>query len=975
MYLNRFLSLFLISSINCFNINLDEYISVLPPKIDRAVNPNFGYSISFHKKQLYVGSPNAFNNNGVVYNCAYTKFPAAQQHQGEFRCNSIRGLAARESQLLGATVRVNRKGTLMICAPGFTTKTSHHDKYITGALYNPGRCFYKKSDDGIRKMKTSSSKKRKRNLSHPKKPKSKRKSKLLLKRTKRQTIFSKNKFTILYSCPNYDQDSAFMGGGRSQCTSGIDGQVLPDDNILVSSPGADYWQGTVDFIQVPHYFDSNDNKADLYQGPTYSLASKKNLFDDIGYKMKSKLEQKYEADIRSRNATLGNSGKKHLSEEDIRQLVDDQVHGFLLANTWDNNLAGYTTQVFENKEKDNDQSYLIAIGAPKRFQFNLLGAVSFRKLYYDQISQKWRWVHDVFQVNGTQSGEGFGSSMITADIDKDGAEDILIGSPYFTKIRSPEENNYQGNQDCSECGRISYFRRINKDELGSKQQGAIKFELIKTLEGKQTFGRFGYSIVKLGNIDSFPGDEFAVSAPGSGNTAGAVFILSWNNLKKELVITQEISAKNMPNIQPENSQTNTKKFLSHFGQSLSPTQADLDENEYPDIAIGAQEKVLVYNTRPVVIDYVRAELITTDETNPQNLDTINLKHFQGINRSKSCQPTMNLFKNSNSGRATFADLEKEFGQCYKLKVCLSYKGRFLSSNLDLKVLVELDAEKPTYVAKRLKTPNFQTDLSLNFTNLKWDSEKCLETPINLLMDRGLLTDKMSPIIIKLKTEIIKPEPVYHVRKENYEKTPALARQKSYPILAPDYMEPRKKDLSIEISRNCGDDKKCHSNFNLLQAPISNDPLNQVIAGQKNQILKFSYKFKNILDAAYDFYVTFKHPSSFQFSQAVGKVWNPEISDSGKNGKTEFGELSVKKSSKKDSYSCESVDNENLKCFIANPVFSGDIFTIELSFNVVEFDDVESYEVVLGFLSTSVLGFGLIEWNNFRFYFCVMTLNF
>ena len=50
-------------------------------------------------------------------------------------------------------------------------------------------------------------------------------------------------------------------------------------------------------------------------------------------------------------------------------------------------------------------------------------------------------------------------------------------------------------------------------------------------------------------------------------------------------------------------------------------------------------------------------------------------------------------------------------------------------------------------------------------------------------------------------------------------------------------------------------------------------------------------------------------------------------------------------------------------------------TIELSFNVVEFDDVESYEVVLGFLSTSVLGFGLIEWNNFRFYFCVMTLNF
>lgn len=183
-----------------------------------------------------------------------------------------------------------------------------------------------------------------------------------------------------------------MGGGRSQCTSGISSNILNDDNVLITAPGADYWQGTVDFLSIPPKLDTLNSKPKLFQGPIYNQDTKPDLFN-LNYTVPKTLRQKYKEEIIQNlrlqkiqqekinsKASYISVDNKEISDEDIENAVSGQVQGFLLANTWDNNLAGYSSTVFKNRLQDKDDSLWVALGSPKRFQFDLKGAVSFRKV-------------------------------------------------------------------------------------------------------------------------------------------------------------------------------------------------------------------------------------------------------------------------------------------------------------------------------------------------------------------------------------------------------------------------------------------------------------------------------------------------------------------------------------------------------------------------------------------------------------------
>lgn len=281
-------------------------------------------------------------------------------------------------------------------------------------------------------------------------------------------------------------------------------------------------------------------------------------------------------------------------------------------------------------------------------------------------------------MNGTQTGEGFGSSIVTGDVNRDGYEDILIGSPFYNKENVQKKGIYSGKY-MQESGRISYYRRIplnrlNKDDYEFE---SVKFELVATLEGETAFSRFGYSMSNLGNLDSFPGDEYAVSAPIYDDNQGAVYILSFIN--NELKIIQKIL--------PKDSGLEKGLIGNFFGQSLSRSNVDVDKNGYSDIGIGTLTQAVVLNTKPVVLDYYTMRLLDRNENN-------GIKSIDFVGNSRCRYSKKEKIGNSRAFLLKYA-------QCYKLEVCLKYRGRHLPKKLDLEVVANLDAGKTGTAAVRL----------------------------------------------------------------------------------------------------------------------------------------------------------------------------------------------------------------------------------------------------------------------------------
>ena len=313
----------LLNIVQSFNINTGHFHLInYTATPDPTTNTNFGYSIGLYPATktnpagLIVGSPNAFSNAGQAYHCNYTVYPSEKVHEGRFKCNSIRGITSKKNQLLGASVDVNADtGSVIICAPGYSvTRKAQIGRSKNGeklkALYNPGKCYFKRPN------------------------------------------FDTYEWRDVVPCEDYAKELTSTGGGRSQCTSGISAKLISDsdengqDQMLISAPGADYWQGTVDFVT----FNSNINVTKTWPGPIYALNSKRNIFD-LPYSMPEDLYEEYRKSIFEHQSML------QYDDKHKEQAVQTQVNGFLLANTWDNNLAGYTTEVFKHKIRDADRSY------------------------------------------------------------------------------------------------------------------------------------------------------------------------------------------------------------------------------------------------------------------------------------------------------------------------------------------------------------------------------------------------------------------------------------------------------------------------------------------------------------------------------------------------------------------------------------------------------------------------------------------
>ncbi|XP_037941869.1 integrin alpha-PS3-like [Teleopsis dalmanni] len=175
-------------------------------------------------------------------------------------------------------------------------------------------------------------------------------------------------------------------------------------------------------------------------------------------------------------------------------------------------------------------------------------------------------INKTAEFSGMQYGEFFGYTVLAVDITGDGLDDILISAPLHSL------------NDLTDVGGVYVF--LNK--------GRFKFSRTFFTSPFSTEGRFGTTMSSIGDINLDGYNDVAISAPFA-NKYGAVAIYlggptGLRNKPSQIIkLNQEMYINGM------------------FGHGLS-NGADIDDNGYNDLAIGAPnaEAVFVYKSFPVV---------------------------------------------------------------------------------------------------------------------------------------------------------------------------------------------------------------------------------------------------------------------------------------------------------------------------------------------------------------------------------------
>uniref|UniRef100_A0A8C5EUI1 Integrin alpha-6-like n=1 Tax=Gouania willdenowi TaxID=441366 RepID=A0A8C5EUI1_GOUWI len=165
-----------------------------------------------------------------------------------------------------------------------------------------------------------------------------------------------------------------------------------------------------------------------------------------------------------------------------------------------------------------------------------------------------------YSLEGEGLASSFGYDLAVLDLNKDGWEDIVVGAPqYFEK-------------DGEIGGAVYVF--VNK---------AGKWNKVTPIRiaGPQD-SMFGLSVENLGDINLDGYHDFAVGAPYDDDEGGNVFIYHGSDTG----LSSEKAAQPLG--------------VKWFGYSLAGNM-DLDENSYPDVAVGSlSDAVFIFRTRPVI---------------------------------------------------------------------------------------------------------------------------------------------------------------------------------------------------------------------------------------------------------------------------------------------------------------------------------------------------------------------------------------
>ncbi|VDD75706.1 unnamed protein product [Mesocestoides corti] len=242
---------------------------------------------------------------------------------------------------------------------------------------------------------------------------------------------------------------------------------------------------------------------------------------------------------------------------------------------------------------DSKKTIVAVFGAPGVPQSGDKNGSGFVMLNVIEKASSQRLIMKSQLLHGSLFGSRFGHAVNFVDLNGDGWDDLLVGAPFE---RDQGENGIL-HQDIEGRGmhRIPSFGCVYvywNQQQRLPSTGAFSDRNVQVIRAPTTLSPlsgFGSAITDLGDIDHDGINDFAVGAPY--DESGGVVVVYHGSASKHIgPPTQLINASELPG------------SLQGLGFSLGLGGLDLDDNGYPDLAVGApnSDKIAVFRTRPVI---------------------------------------------------------------------------------------------------------------------------------------------------------------------------------------------------------------------------------------------------------------------------------------------------------------------------------------------------------------------------------------
>ncbi|XP_041837357.1 integrin alpha-7 isoform X2 [Melanotaenia boesemani] len=337
---------------------------------------------------------------------------------------------------------------------------------------------------------------------------------------------------------------------------------------------------------------------------------------------------------------------------------------------------------------------------------------------------------------GEELASSFGYSVATTDLNNDGWTDLVVGAPNFFDRKA-------------EIGGAVY---VYLNPFGHWDDQARPIRLNGTYDSM-----FGMTVSSIGDLDQDGYGDIAVGAPFDGD--GKVFIYRGSDAGIETKPAQVLDGRDFD--------------VHRFGYSISGG-LDVDNNQYPDVAVGSlNDSVVIFRSRPVI------HVVREISIDPQYID---LENF-----------------NCKGGE----------GVCVEVKACFTFTAHpvHYSPHITLVVHFEADTER-----RKLGLPhrvNFlgRSSLEPEYTQteeveLHRQRHAACTTAVFQLHDN--IRDKLRPISLAI-THTIKPVPPHRHSAKRLERLP--------PILNISPSNTLYSEVNF-LREGCGSDKICQSNLKL-----------------------------------------------------------------------------------------------------------------------------------------------------------------
>lgn len=347
-----------------------------------------------------------------------------------------------------------------------------------------------------------------------------------------------------------------------------------------------------------------------------------------------------------------------------------------VSDAYDDSYLGYSVTV---GEFTGDSEQELVAGVPRGEQN--FGYVAIIK------STDLSFIHN---FTGEQMASYFGYTVAVTDVNGDGLDDVLVGAPLF--MEREQESNPR------EVGRVYVYLQTHP----------LRFAPPTLLTGTHLFGRFASSIAPLNDLNQDGYYDVAVGAPfGGADRGGCVFIFNGG---------------------PEGLRTEPSQVLigswatsggpAGFGFTLRG-DGDIDNNQYPDLIVGAfgVDKTVVYRARPVVS--VEAQLLLSPRVlNPDE---------------KTCR-----LPNTDA-----------MATCLTVAVCMQISGIGIPESVALQADVQLDWLKQRGAVKRVLFMDTRQHQRQQIITLGQHLQQHCYNYTVFLRDEAEFRDKLTPISVAL----------------------------------------------------------------------------------------------------------------------------------------------------------------------------------------------------------------------------------